>query len=209
MRKSRWAAATGIGSLVLLLAACGGGSSSSTTAAGGGSAPAASSGSAPANSATSSTTTAATATSTATSPHVTATPHHTAGPQPSSGGGESIPPVGTTVMIVQHSALGYVLAEANGQVLYTYGKDKKGGVPTCTGSCAATWLPATGTPQASPADTFPGQFALIKTASGVEQITYNGYPLYLLKGARPYATAGNNMGGLWHVVPLSASDIKA
>lgn len=211
MSKSRWAAATGIGSLVLLLAACGGGSSGSTTAAGGGSAPAASSGSAAANSATSSTTTAATATSTqSTSPHVSATPHHTAGPQPSSGANnESIPPVGTTVMIVQHTAIGFVLAEAGGQVLYTYGKDKKGGVPTCTGTCATTWLPATGTPQASPADTFPGQFALIKTASGAEQITYNGYPLYLLKGAKPYATTGNNMESLWHVIPLSASDITA
>jgi len=45
-------------------------------------------------------------------------------------------------MIVQHSAIGFVLAEANGQVVYTYAKDTKGGLPTCTGSCAATWPPA-------------------------------------------------------------------
>ena len=38
-------------------------------------------------------------------------------------------------MIVQHSSLGYVLAEANGQVVYTYSKDKKNGAPTCTGCC--------------------------------------------------------------------------
>ncbi len=208
MRKSRWAAATGISSLVLLLAACGG-SSSPATAAGGGSAPAGS-GSAAASSATSSTTVAATATSSqGTSPHVTATPHHTAGPQPSSGSDQSIPPVGTTVMIVQHSNIGFVLAEADGQVVYTYGKDTKDGAPTCTSACAQTWLPVTGTPQAGPADTFPGTFALVKGAGGVEQITYNGYPLYTLKGARPYATAGNGQGGLWHVVPLSASDIHS
>jgi predicted lipoprotein with Yx(FWY)xxD motif len=211
MRKSRWAAATGMGSLVLLLAACGG-STSSTTAAGPGSAPAGS-GSAPASSATSPTTAAATATSTAssrqtTSPHVTATPHHTAGPQPSSGD-QSIPASGTTVMIVQHSSIGYVLAEASGQVVYTYSKDAKGGAPTCTGACAATWLPVTGTPQAGPADTFPGTFAVVKGAGGVEQVTYNGYPLYVLKGAKPYATTGNGQGGLWHVVPLSASDIRS
>jgi predicted lipoprotein with Yx(FWY)xxD motif len=137
-----------------------------------------------------------------------ATPHHSAGPRPSSGGDQSIPAAGTTVMIVQHSAVGFVLAEANGQVVYTYAKDTKGGVPTCTGSCAATWPPATGTPQAGPADNFPGQFALIKGAGGVEQITYNGYPLYTLKGARPLSTAGNGIGGVWHVVPLSASDIS-
>ncbi len=208
MRKSRWAAATGISSLVLLLAACGG-SSSPTTAAGGGSAPA-SSGSAPASSTAAAATAASTASAKATSPHVTATPHHTAGPQPSSGADTSVPPVGTTVMIVQHSNLGYVLAEANGQqVVYTYGKDTKGGAPTCTGACAQTWLPVTGTPQAGPADTFPGTFTLVKGAGGVEQIAYNGYPLYILKGARPYATTGNGQGGLWHVVPLSASDIHA
>ncbi len=207
MRKSRWAAVAGLGSLVLLLTACGG-SSSPTTAAGGGSAPAGS-GSAPASSVTSSATAASTASAKGSPPHVRATPHHTAGPQPSSGSNESVPPVGTTVMIVQHSSVGYVLAEANGQVVYTYSKDTKGGAPTCTGACAQTWLPVTGTPQAGPADTFPGVFAVVKGAGGVEQITYNGYPLYILKGARPYATTGNGQGGLWHVVPLSASDIRA
>ena len=120
----------------------------------------------------------------------------------------TFPSVGTTILVVQHSSLGYVLAEANGQVLYTYAKDTKNGAPTCTGSCAAAWPPATGTPQAGPADHFPATFALVKGAGGVGQITYNGYPLYLFKGAKPLSTAGNGIGGVWHVVPLSASDIS-
>ena len=135
MRKSGLAAATGLGSLVLLLAACGG---SGSNAAGGSASSAGqpSSGSsgpvAPASSATA----AATATksgggSTTASP----TPHHSVGPQPSSGD-QSIPPIGTTVMIVQHSAIGFVMAKAGGQVVYTYSKDTKGGAPTCTGTCA-------------------------------------------------------------------------
>jgi len=110
-------------------------------------------------------------------------------------------------MIVQHSAIGFVMAKAGGQVVYTYLKDTKGGAPTCTGVCAQTWLPVTGTPQAGPADTFPGTFAVIKNASGVYQVTYNGLPLYTLKGAKPYTVTGNNMDGVWHVIPLSASDI--
>ena len=109
------------------------------------------------------------------------------------------------MIIVQNSAIGYVMAEANHQVLYTYAKDKKGGPPTCTGGCAAAWPPATGTPQAGPASHFPGKFGLVKGAGGVSQITYNGYPLYLLKGAKPLSTAGN--GGEWHVIKLSASNI--
>jgi len=208
MRKSGWTAAAGIGSLVLLLAACGGGASNSA-AGSSSSAPLASSGSsgaavpssAPASSAT------AVATATKSGSKAKAKPHKSVAPLPS-GGDQSIPAVGTTVMIVQKTAIGYVLAEANRQVVYTYSKDKKGGKPTCTGACAATWLPATGTPEAGPADVFPAQFGLVTRADGTKQITYNGLPLYLLKGAAGLATTGNGQGGVWHVVKLSASNIR-
>src|SRR6476661_3275795 len=158
MRKSGLAAAAGIGSLVLLLAACGGSGSNSAagSASSGPLASSAASGTVP-----SSATAAATATKRAgSSASHKAKPHKSVAPLPS-GGDQSIPAVGTTVMIVQKSAIGYVLAEANHQVVYTYSKDKKGGKPTCTGTCAATWIPATGIPQAGPADVFSGQFRLV------------------------------------------------
>jgi len=207
MLKSGWAAAAGIGSLVLLLAACGG--SGANSAAGSASSALASSGSsgaavpssAPASSAT------AVATATKSGSKAKAKPHKSVAPLPS-GGDQSIPAVGTTVMIVQKTAIGYVLAEANRQVVYTYSKDTKGGKPTCTGACATTWIPATGTPEAGPADVFSGQFRLVTRANGVKQITYNGLPLYLLKGAAGLATTGNGQGGVWHVVKLSASNIR-
>jgi predicted lipoprotein with Yx(FWY)xxD motif len=211
MRKSGFAAAAGIGSLALLLAACGGSSSSTNSAAGAASGqPSASSGSAPAVAASS-----ATAASTASQgggstakAKAKATPHKSVGPLPSGAADErSIPPVGTTVMIVQKSAIGYVMAEANHDVVYTYDKDKKGGKPTCTGTCAQTWLPATGVPQAGPADHFSAQFAVVTGAGGVKQITYDGLPLYTLKGAKPLLTTGNGQGGVWHVIKLSASNI--
>jgi len=209
MRKSGWAAATGIGSLVLLLAACGGASGSNSAAGSASSGPLASGGSsgtvpstAPASSATAASTATKSAGSTA-----SAKPHKSVGPLPSSND-QSIPPVGTTVMIVQKSAVGYVLAEANHEVVYTYAKDKKGGKPTCLSTCAETWIPATGTPQAGPADVFSGQFGLVKRADGVKQITYDGLPLYLLKDARPLTVTGNGQGGVWHVVKMSASNIR-
>jgi len=207
MRKSGLAAAAGIGSLVLLLAACGGSGSNSAagSASSGPLASSAASGTVPSSAPASSATAAATATKSA---KKKAKPHKSVAPLPS-GGDQSIPPVGTTVMIVQKSAIGYVLAEANHQVVYTYSKDKKNGKPTCTGACAATWVPATGTPQAGPADIFSGQFGLVTRANGVKQITYNGLPLYLLKDAKPLATSGNGQGGVWHVVKLSASNIRA
>ena len=206
MRKSGWAAATGLGSLVLLLAACGGSSganSAAGSASGAGQASSAASGTVP-----SSATAEATATKSAgATASKKAKPHKSVAPLPS-GGDQSIPPVGTTVMIVQKSAVGYVLAEANHEVVYTYAKDKKGGKPTCTGTCAQTWIPATGTPQAGPADVFPGQFGLVTRADGVKQITYDGLPLYLLKDARPLTVTGNGQGGVWHVVKMSASNIR-
>ena len=110
-------------------------------------------------------------------------------------------------MSVRASNLGFVLAEASGWVVYTYANDTKGGTPTCTGSCATVWKPVTGVPQVSPADKIPGTFALVTRADGVKQITYNGYPLYLYKPGGPLVTTGNGIGGMWHVVKMSASYI--
>jgi predicted lipoprotein with Yx(FWY)xxD motif len=175
MRKSGWAVAAGLGSLVLLLTACGGSSSSSS----------------PSNSASASS-------SSSSSP--------AAAGQPSSSAGQIQP--GDVVLTVQRSSIGYVLAEGNQQVVYTYANDKKGGAPTCTGSCAATWLPLTvqNQPLVLQGTTLPHKVGTVTTASGQKQITYNGYPLYTLKGALPYAVTGDNMGGMWHVIKLTASD---
>jgi predicted lipoprotein with Yx(FWY)xxD motif len=208
MRKSGWAAAAGLGSLVLLLAACGGSStsnsglgSSTTVATAASTSPATGTSAAPSPTAGQTATTGPTQTN---SPHPTGP---TVGPQPSSKIGDSLPPIGTTIMVVQKSDLGFVLAEANHMVVYTYAKDKKGGAPTCTGSCASIWLPVTGVPQVSAADTLPDTLSTVTTANGGKQVTYNGYPLYVYKGSQPYTTTGNNVGGVWHVVMLSESDI--
>ena len=208
MRKSGWAVATGLGSLLLLLTACGGSSSStSSTGAASGTATqstASSSSSGPATSATSSSPkSSANARATSSS----SSSRQTAEAQPSSNAGVTFPPIGTTVLIVQHSNLGWVMAKADGIVVYTYGKDSKNGPPTCTGSCASVWAPVTGMPKAGPADNFPGSFGLVTGAGGVKQITYDGYPLYTLVGAPVLSTKGNGLDGVWHVVLLSESDI--
>ena len=117
------------------------------------------------------------------------------------------PAKGSIVLIVQKSALGYVLASANGQVLYTYANDKKGGSPTCTGSCAAIWPPLTGNPVASAADTGLGTLGTVTGASGAKQVTYNGMPLYTFKAAKDLAVSGNGVGGVWHVIKLSKSNV--
>jgi predicted lipoprotein with Yx(FWY)xxD motif len=122
-------------------------------------------------------------------------------------GAVGLPAPGTQVMIVQHSNLGWVLAEANGQVVYTYGGDTKGASPTCTGSCNSIWPAVTGLPMAGPADTLPGTLGTIAMPNGGKQITYDGLPLYTLKGAKPLSTKGNGVQGKWHVIKLPASAV--
>jgi len=144
--------------------------------------------------------------SSASSPGATPTTTAQAAGQASSSALGGIQP-GDVVLIVQKSAIGYVLAAANGQVVYTYGKDSKGSAPACTGSCATTWPPLTGKPLASQADKLPGTLGTVSDANGAKQVTYNGLPLYTFKGAKAFATTGDGVGGEWHVIKLSASDV--
>ena len=208
MRKSGWTIATGLSSLVLLLTACGGSSTSTSTtgAASGtltqGTASSSSLSSGPASSATSSPK--STAHAKATSP--SSSSKRTAQAQPSSN--VTFPAVGTTVLIVMHSNLGWVMATAKVLFVYTFGKDSKGAPPTCTGSCAAVWAPVTGVPKAGPADTFPGTFGVVTGAGGKKVITYDGYPLYTFVSAPPLSTKGNGLEGVWHVIMLSAGDVQ-
>jgi len=204
MRKSGWTVATGLGSLLLLLTACGGSSSSiSSTGAASGTVTQSTASSSSASS--SGPATSPTSSANARATHSGSAPKQTAEAQPSGNAGVTFPPIGTTVLIIQRSDLGWVMAKADGFVVYTYAKDTKGGPPTCTGSCASVWAPVTGMPKAGPADNFPGTFGLVTRAGGTKQITYNGYPLYTLVGAKVLSTKGN--GGAWHVIILSSSDI--
>jgi predicted lipoprotein with Yx(FWY)xxD motif len=209
MGKSRWAAASGLGSLALLLAACGGSSSSSTAASSTSAQSTASSSSAAGLSSSASSSSPATSTATAQAKSAGSSAGQAAGAQPSSNAGVTFPPIGTTVLIVQHSDLGWVMARANGDVVYTYSKDAKGAPPSCTGSCASTWTPVTGMPKAGPADSFPGLFAVVTGAGGEKVISYEGHPLYTYASAGALTTQGNGLNGEWHVITLSASDISA
>jgi predicted lipoprotein with Yx(FWY)xxD motif len=209
MRKSGWTVATGLGSLVLLLTACGGSSSSSsTTGAASDSATQGTAASSASNGSSSSTSSSPASTANAKATQSSAASKQTAEAQPSTNAGVTFPPIGTTVLIVEHSNLGWVMAKADGIVVYTYAKDSKNGAPTCTGSCASVWAPVTGMPKAGPADTFPDAFGVVTGAGGTKQITYNGYPLYSYAGAPALSTKGNGIDGVWHVITLSESDIS-
>jgi predicted lipoprotein with Yx(FWY)xxD motif len=208
MRKSGWTVGTGLGSLVLLLTACGGSSSSTSTTGAASDSATQSTAVSSASTGSSSSTSSPTSTANAKATQSSSASKQTAEAQPSSNAGVTFPPIGTTVLIVQHSNLGWVMAKADGYVVYTYAKDSKDGAPTCTGSCASVWTPVTGMPKAGPADNFPGSFGVVTGAGGTKVITYNGYPLYTYAGASTLSTKGNGIDGAWHVIKLSESDIS-
>lgn len=90
---------------------------------------------------------------------------------------QSNPPL-TSIQIVQDAALGAYLADAAGRPLYIYTNDTTS-TSTCTGACAAEWLPVT--VSAIPSALVGVQTALLGTtmrADGTVQLTYNGHPVY-------------------------------
>jgi predicted lipoprotein with Yx(FWY)xxD motif len=147
--------------------------------------------------------------SSSTSTTSTSTPASTSTGAPaatSSSGALGVQPGSTVLHVQKAGSLGYVLATGNGQVVYMYDKDK-GGTPACTGTCAQTWIPVAGKkPAASPADIGLGAFTTVANGS-ITQIVYDGHPLYIYKGAKALAATGNGVGGEWHVIKLSASNI--
>jgi predicted lipoprotein with Yx(FWY)xxD motif len=102
---------------------------------------------------------------------------------------------------------GTVLASSSGLTLYYYDADKQNsGASACTGSCATAWPPLAG-PVAVPAGvTLPGPIGTITRSNGTRQVTVNGYPVYTYSGDSASGQAtGNDIGGEWHVVTVSAS----
>ncbi len=121
----------------------------------------------------------------------------------------SFPPVGTTVLIIQKSSLGFVMAKADGYVVYTYSKDTKGARAVVHRVVRLVVGAGHRHAEGRPADNFPGSFAVVTGSGGAKDITYNGYPIYTMVGAPVLSTKGDGVDGQWHVIKLSASNISA
>ena len=70
--------------------------------------------------------------------------------------------------------------------VYSFSRDHAE-ASTCTGACAATWIPVltTGKPRVSGAIT-EKDVGLIRRPDGTSQVTYNGKPLYLYSGEKVF-----------------------
>jgi predicted lipoprotein with Yx(FWY)xxD motif len=110
------------------------------------------------------------------------------------------------VLTVRKTAIGYVLADANGHTVYWYAKDPRGvSRSACTGSCLMVWFPVTGRPVAAKGVTLHAVLGTIPRAGESVQASYNGYPLYTFgSDDTPGQTNGNGIAGVWHVIKETA-----
>ena len=120
-------------------------------------------------------------------------------------------PKGTLVALGK-TALGKVLVDARGRMVYLFGKDTRS-KSACYGACAAYWPPVL-----SPAKARPGSgvraslLGVTKRTDGKGQVTYAGHPLYTFVGDKKAGdTTGEGLtdfGAAWDVIAASGRAIK-
>jgi predicted lipoprotein with Yx(FWY)xxD motif len=91
-----------------------------------------------------------------------------------------------------------MLAAENGMTVYVFDKDA-GGVSACYDACAKAWPAYLATEGAKKGE----GWATAKRKDGAMQWTYDGKPLYFYSSDKKKGdTAGDGLGGLWHVVSV-------
>ncbi len=93
-----------------------------------------------------------------------------------------------------------ILVSKTGMTIYTFDKDSAG-KSNCHGPCLALW-PAVPVADAPSADR---DFGSIKRDDGAQQLTYKNKPVYyFIKDKKPGDVNGDNVKGVWHVIPKNA-----
>lgn len=93
-----------------------------------------------------------------------------------------------------------ILISKTGMTIYTFDKDSAG-KSNCNGPCLALWpaVPVADAPSAS------HDFGSIQRDDGTQQLTYKNRPVYyFIKDKKPGDANGDNVKGVWHVIPKNA-----
>jgi predicted lipoprotein with Yx(FWY)xxD motif len=118
-----------------------------------------------------------------------------------SGAQAGAPMQSATVLKVEKTKIGNVLANSKGMTLYWFSRDVRGLKSACTGQCLAAWPALTGQPVQPSGVKLSGVLGTLDRADGTVQATYNGYPLYTyVDDKTPGQVTGNGQGGVWHVI---------
>ena len=118
-----------------------------------------------------------------------------------------------TVAVASVSGVGRVLVDSQGRTLYLFTPDKQS-ASTCTGACAAAWMPlmATGTPSAG-SGVSASLLGTVHNPNGTVQVTYNHWPLYTFIGDTAAGQARgqglSTFGGHWTALTSSGASATA
>ena len=88
----------------------------------------------------------------------------------------------SVVIKTAHSAIGTVLVNGSGMVLYTLTSATSTSSPCDTSKCLSIWPPVSGSSKPSASGLSSAYFGTLTLPSGAEQLTYYGHPLYLFSG---------------------------
>ncbi|ADY26180.1 hypothetical protein Deipr_1024 [Deinococcus proteolyticus MRP] len=102
-----------------------------------------------------------------------------------------------TLGVATDAANGQYLTGAGGQTIYTF-KNDTANQSACMGQCLTNWPAVTASSGVQIPPELRGKLAVIRRADGVEQLTYNGMPLYYwAKGTAPGDVSGNGVNDVW------------
>jgi predicted lipoprotein with Yx(FWY)xxD motif len=105
--------------------------------------------------------------------------------------------------VAQTKALGRVVADGKGWILYRFDKDKCRPTPksSCTGPCAKKWPPVLWEGRPALKGISPGIVGKVRRADGTWQLTLDGWPVYRFAGdRRPGQWKGQGVDGTWHTI---------
>ena len=111
-------------------------------------------------------------------------------------------------LILRKSEFGKVIFDSNGNVVYTFGRDKTT-TSTCYGICAAAWPPVLtkGAPSVGPGLN-ASLLGTTKRKDGSLQVTYNHHPLYFYsadKHGKIMCQHAVMHGGIWLVLKANGT----
>lgn len=114
---------------------------------------------------------------------------------------------GATTVELTEADLGQVLT-IDGRTLYAFMPDN-GGAPTCNDGCATAWPPLVADGALTVGEGLDATlFASVTRDDGDDQVTVDGWPLYLFSGdAAAGDTNGQGVGGQWYVVGADGAPI--
>ena len=105
------------------------------------------------------------------------------------------------VVISEHSELGKILTDADGNTLYLFTNDERK-ISNCSGGCAEAWPPLlTGGAPLAGEGLDSERLEVIDRGDGSSQVSYNGWPLYYYRDDASVGDAnGQDRGDVWYVV---------